>query len=599
MSEELYTVAEATAAFQGEDPAAGQARLIVYFGTDSPAGSRMIEIPDGSEVVFGRSRSSTVHVDSERVSRSHARLTRSGERFRIEDLGSRNGTRVNGQKIDEPTNLRSGDELGIGPVTAVLSITSGMVKRRAVGSTSYFEERLAAEVDRGLRFRRRFALAMLSLEGEPAADDRAIAAIAARLRPMDVLAEYGLEDLALILPESDANTADEFAKAIVDAARAEGVDARLGLALFPDHGTKEGALISRVRAALRAAKSAAGDGQGHSFALPPGEPAGGESEVIVGDPQMERVFALVRKVADHSITVLIHGETGVGKEVVAEALHRASQRKGKPYVRLNCASIPETLLESELFGHEKGAFTGADRRKIGYFEAANGGTIFLDEIGEIRESVQSKLLRVLEEHKISRVGGTREIDVNVRVVCATNRDLEAEVGRGAFREDLFFRVSAFTIVVPPLRDRPAEIPLLAQHFLRRAARDTGFAEPSISDACAAALRAYAWPGNVRELRNAMERAIVLHSGGAVEIEDLPDRVRDAASSSGASEGSSDQSGDMRDQIADLERATIVAALESCGGNQTQTAKKLGISRRALIYKMEKYGLKRPPARRQK
>jgi DNA-binding NtrC family response regulator len=213
-------------------------------------------------------------------------------------------------------------------------------------------------------------------------------------------------------------------------------------------------------------------------------------------------------------------------------------------------------------------------------------------------ALQAKLLRVLEQHKITRVGGTAEIDVDVRVVCATNRDLEAEIRRGRFREDLFFRVSAFTLVVPPLRDRPAEIPLLAELFCRRFARELGQAPPRLSPAARAALVAYRWPGNVRELRNAIERAVVLSSGAQLEVEQLPERIAaaDAAPEAGPALVAVGDGVDMREHIAHVERASIVAALEACGGNQTRAAQKLGVSRRALIYKLEKYGLKPAPGR---
>ncbi|HUH03892.1 MAG TPA: sigma-54 dependent transcriptional regulator, partial [Kofleriaceae bacterium] len=249
------------------------------------------------------------------------------------------------------------------------------------------------------------------------------------------------------------------------------------------------------------------------------------------------------------------------------------------------------------FGYERGAFTGADRRKLGYFEVADGGTLFLDEIGEISPGVQAKLLRVLHERKLTRVGGTDEIEVDVRMVCATNRDLDEEVRQGRFREDLFFRISAFTIMVPPLRDRPAELPLLAQHFVRQCAHEQKVVPPSISPEAVAALQRYGWPGNVRELRNAIERAVVLHSSGMIDVEHLPDRVRDPSMAMSSRPMTIGDGVDMRDQIAEVERATIVAALEEFGGNQTRAAQKLGVSRRSLIYKLEKYGLKPKPASR--
>ena len=374
------------------------------------------------------------------------------------------------------------------------------------------------------------------------------------------------------------------------------LDVAVGVAGFPEHGTTPGALIARALAALEAVR---GRGRGPDrVGVPPAETAPLLGEIIVGDSQMARVYELVRKVADHPITVLVAGETGVGKEVIATAIHAASSRRDGPLVRLNCASMPETLLESELFGHEKGAFTGADRKKLGYFEAANGGTLFLDEIGEMTAALQAKLLRVLEQRRITRVGGTDEIEVDVRVICATHRDLEAESKKGTFRPDLFFRISAFTIFVPALRDRPAEVEMLAQHFIRQCAVQTRQRIPVLSPAASVALRRHAWPGNVRELRNAIERAMVLHAAGVIGVEDLPDSIREGRAVAQLATAAPSLTLDgMRDQIADMERATIAAVLESCSGSQTEAAKQLGISRRTLIYRMEKHGLKPPPGTR--
>jgi len=282
----------------------------------------------------------------------------------------------------------------------------------------------------------------------------------------------------------------------------------------------------------------------------------------------------------------------VGKEVVADTIHQRSSRRGGPMMKINCASIPENLLETELFGHERGSFTGADRRKIGFFEAATGGSIFLDEIGEMQHALQSKMLRVLEKKIVTRVGGTDEIPVDVRVIAATHRDVEAEVRAGRFREDLYFRLAGFTLAVPALRERVDEIVPIAEHFVQRVAAELGQPAPQLGDDAKVALRAYDWPGNVRELRNAIERAVVVQASGTIAGDDLPDRVRDAGRRARPAEGPlKDQ---LRDQLADLERVAIVEALEAFGGNQTRTAKRLGISRRALIYKMERLGLKPPP-----
>jgi transcriptional regulator with PAS, ATPase and Fis domain len=307
------------------------------------------------------------------------------------------------------------------------------------------------------------------------------------------------------------------------------------------------------------------------------------------DPVMQRVYKLVGKIAPSTMTVLILGETGTGKELVAAAIHRGSPRASGPMIKLNCAALPETLLESELFGHERGAFTGADRRKEGFFEAADGGTLFLDEIGEMPAALQAKLLRVLETKVITRVGGTAEVPVSVRVVAATHRDLHADARAGRFRQDLLYRIGGFTIAVPPLRDRKGEIVPLAEHFVRVAAEEVGRPPPALTPEAREALLAYRWPGNVRELENAIERALVLCED-AIAFGDLPERVREVAQRA----GTVPVTGDIQGQLADVERAAIAAALEAHGDNQTRAARALGLSRRALIYKMEKYGLKPPP-----
>jgi transcriptional regulator with PAS, ATPase and Fis domain len=302
---------------------------------------------------------------------------------------------------------------------------------------------------------------------------------------------------------------------------------------------------------------------------------------------MVQVFNLARKLAAVQTTVLILGETGVGKEVIAEQVHRWSPRADCPFVRLNCASLPETLLESELFGHERGAFTGADRRKIGYMEAAQGGTLFLDEIGELPQTVQVKLLNVLENREVRRLGGTQEHPIDVRVISATHRDLQAEVAAGRFREDLYYRLSAFTLNVPPLRERQAEVALLAEMFARESSRRAGRPPPLLESQAVALLSRHHWPGNVRELRNAMEHAVVLAEQGRIGVEHLPESLRRPEPSAPVA-----TAGTVKDKIAHLERRSIEEALAAEGGNQTRAAKRLGLSRRALIYKIEKYGLRR-------
>jgi DNA-binding NtrC family response regulator len=565
-----------------------RAFLVVY--PEGDGASRVLELPEGVEVTFGRSRGCTVLVDTEKVSRQHARVVRRGADIVVEDLGSRNGTRVNGVRIEGPTRVTSGDEVGVGPLVALVGVTTPLRRRMVVGAASYLDERLAAEVDRATRYHRPLGLVALRLQGPGI--DAALDRIAGILRRMDCLAEYAPDEYVVILPEADRAATESTARRIAAEGRALGdIEIRLGVAAVPGAGQGPGDLLGRARAALRRARL--GGGTDGIAGAPDEEPPAREDRVVL-DPQMRRLYELCAKLADKPITVLVLGETGAGKELLAAELHARSSRAGKPFVKLNCAALVETLLESELFGHERGAFTGADRRKVGWFEAASGGVIFLDEIGEMPLSLQAKLLRVLETRKITRLGGTAEVDVDVRVVCATNRDLAREVQRGRFREDLYFRVGGFVLLVPPLRDRRSEIIPLAEHFVRGFARELGQSAPPLSAEARAALEAHPWPGNVRELKNAMERAVALVSSGPIELEHLPAPILDARP--GAPEGSGGEVLDVREKLNDVERATIVAALAACGGNQTRAAQSLRLSRRALIYKMEKYGLKPPPGR---
>lgn len=299
-------------------------------------------------------------------------------------------------------------------------------------------------------------------------------------------------------------------------------------------------------------------------------------EMVAESESMRQVFQHAARVAPSDTTVLILGESGAGKEVVAQFLHERSARAAKPFITVDCASLPENLVESELFGHEKGAFTGAESSRSGRFEEADGGTLLLDEIGELPLALQPKLLRVLESGAFRRVGGNEERRVDVRVLAATNRDLVEEVKRGAFREDLFYRLNVFPLTVPPLRERPDDVLPLADRLLRDSHK-------RLSPAAQRLLTAYTWPGNVRELRNVMERAAILANGALILPSDLPESIQDA---SPAPPPGSVLVGDMRE----IQRRAILETLEKTGGNKTQAAALLGISRRNLIYKLRAYGL---------
>ncbi len=304
---------------------------------------------------------------------------------------------------------------------------------------------------------------------------------------------------------------------------------------------------------------------------------------IVGDhPSMQRLGKLVAQVAKSRATVLIHGETGTGKELIAAAIHQHSPRREGPFVRLNCAALAETLLESELFGHEKGAVTGATARRHGRFEQADGGTLFLDEVSEIPLPLQVKLLRFLQEKQFERVGGNETITVDVRIVAASNRDLAEQVKDGDFREDLYYRLNVVQLDVPPLRARRSDIPLLAEHFVKKHAEENGFDVQGFSDEALLALMSYPWPGNVRELDNAIERAVVMTAGSTIETEHLPAL---------AGSPQQDSLGVLVPglTLAELERQAILQALEAAGGSTQKAAELLGISRRKIQYRLKEWG----------
>jgi DNA-binding NtrC family response regulator len=363
----------------------------------------------------------------------------------------------------------------------------------------------------------------------------------------------------------------------------------------------QGLMVGAVLLVVRARKS----GAASPAALGSASAGTGarRAEPILSEPNMRALYATAERVAASDLSVLILGETGVGKEILAEAIHRGSRRADKPMLRLHCASLSSSLLESELFGHEQGAFTGATRAKVGLLQSVEGGTIFLDEVGELPLDFQVKLLRVLEARTLTRVGGLKPIQIDVRFVAATNRDLRREVALGHFREDLLYRLDGVTLVIPPLRERRAEIPVLARTFVEEASRSLGLARPpALSSESIAALLRHDWPGNMRELRHLMERAVVLCQGEALTPADL----LPSFASSGATAGSAipgaetappnvagSAEGSLPDEIAGLERRRIEEALERCGGNQSRAAELLGISRRTLVTRLAAFGMPRP------
>jgi two-component system response regulator AtoC len=404
--------------------------------------------------------------------------------------------------------------------------------------------------------------------------------------------------------------------------RVRQIDARIPVILITGHGTtdlaieaiKEGAyeyllkpleladlraLIDRAVQSSRLMRVPA--------AIPDVEPAPAAGDPLIGHcPEMQEVYKAIGRVARQDVTVLITGESGTGKELVARAIYQHSRRADKPFLAINCAAIPETLLESELFGHERGAFTGADRQRVGKFEQCNGGTIFLDEIGEMSPLTQSKILRLIQEQRFERVGGGDTVETDVRLIAATNADLEKMVADGRFRKDLYFRLNVFTIKLPPLRDRGEDLPVLVDHFLRRFGPELGKPVAEVDPAAAEALRTYPWPGNVRELQSVLKQSL-LRMGGSVLLADfLPPHVRRKAAGhphpTGPDPAGFDWDGFVTARIAAgsenlyaeglerMEREVLVRVLRHTGGNQLQAARILGITRGSLRNKIRTLGI---------
>ncbi len=312
-----------------------------------------------------------------------------------------------------------------------------------------------------------------------------------------------------------------------------------------------------------------------------------QGEILYTSEKMAELLKTVDKIAQSNSTVLIEGESGTGKELLAHRIHKLSVRRQKPFIAVHCAALTETLLASELFGHERGAFTGATERKIGRFERAHDGTLFLDEIGELSADTQVKLLRVLQEGEIERVGGTKTIKINVRLICATNKNLLEEVKAGRFRDDLYYRINVIYLKAPALRERKEDIPLLTEAFIKQYARTNGKKIKGITSEAMEALTRYDWPGNIRELKNIVERMVVLSAGNELTLANVPEDIRENGDSSGLIAGISQSGAPM---LSEVEKECIKRALQEGRGNKSLAAKKLGISRRTLYRKIEEYKL---------
>ncbi len=615
-------------------------RLVVIGGLDS---GKAFPLPPG-EYIVGRAAGAEVQLPDDSVSRRHALLTVSEEGVTVLDLDSHNGTRVNGQLV-KTSPVSEGDELRFGssravlervpdPATATVALEPYKAQRPAPAPTQrgvalpQDAHRLAILYEVGTTINTAVELPQLlerilaALFGAVPAERGAVvlwddaegqwrpAATHARDRevaPGELAVSRAIIEKAFEvggpLLISDAGSDARFgpsdsieALAIRSAiccplvVRGErlGVlhlDTRSASGAFSDDDVRlVGAIANQAAIAIANARLHEALRQEN---LQLRRALSSRHRIVGQSAAIRDLVTLIHRVSATDATVLLRGESGTGKEVVARTLHDLSPRRGRPFVCVNCAAVPEALLESELFGHEKGAFTGAIERRIGRFEQANGGTVFLDEIAEMPPSTQAKILRVLQEREFQRVGGTRPLRVDVRLIASTNRDLEAAMASGDFRQDLYYRLKVIEITLPPLRERREDIIPLCEHFLAQLARDMGRQPPVVDEATLRILEAYPWPGNVRELRNVLERAIVLGAADRLLPSHLPREVRRGLVSR------EDLPEDLA--LSEMERRHVADVLALTGWHKTRAAALLGISRPRLDRKIRDYRLRRPDA----
>jgi len=561
-------------------------------------------LPPTGTLTIGRAENAEVRLADPLASRLHARL-HVGDALQIEDLGSANKTRVREVPLSpgERLTIAPGEAIAIG--STILMVQQRLPPRvRLVRPHGYLEARLEEECARSEMTRDPFALVRLHVEGElsPA---RLAELISPVLRLPDLLAYYSPNEYEILLASTTPEQADEMTRELWTVLHGAGFTCRTGTAHYPRDGRTPEALVGVASQRVRGAQDER-------------SPAG---DRVSYDPVMQRVQLLADRAAQGTINVLIVGENGVGKEILAEGIHRRSARADKPFLCINCAAFSEQLFESELFGHERGAFTGANEAKPGLLETAPGGTVLLDEIGEMPASLQVKLLRVLETRLVTRVGGLKARPIDVRFLAATNRNLENEVASGRFRRDLYFRLNGMTLHIPPLRARPGEILQLAAIFLQQFSRQQRRRPPEIEEDAQRLLLEHPWPGNIRELRNMMERASLLCAGEPVRPEHLmletvaadaePWRAEWSASNGTASDvntpgtsASVPLAGRPTPPMslpaegaptadADVEREHILRTLAQCGGNQSRAAKTLGMARSTLVLRLNSYQIPRP------
>jgi DNA-binding NtrC family response regulator len=562
----------------------------------SEEGAFAYPLPKQGQATLGRDPTCEIRLHGFGVSRRHATL-KVDATVQLLDLASRNGTLVGGRRLapNDPVEIHIGDTIRIGEVVLVLQAQAECSAVRFFTRPA-FESYVDREVTSAAKAGSTFAFGRVAVESviaQPSADGTLARLMSEALEPTDLLCTIGPRDVEVVLGAVTPAGAEDLSARIQAKLAEGGFRGTVGMAFFPDDGETREQLQRVAESRLRSGTTS------------PRTP--------LDTGALKKLVPVLERIASSTINVLIAGETGVGKEVLAHAIHELSPRSSAKLVCLNCCALSEPLLESELFGHERGAFTGAVRAKPGLLETADGGTLFLDEVGEMPLALQAKFLRVLEQKEVTRVGALRPRPIDIRILSASNRDLEAEIRAERFRRDLFFRLNGVTIVVPPLRDRLDEIEPLARGFVESTCRALERRLPALSAQALAALRTHSWPGNVRELRNVMERAVVLCAGDEIRLEHLPfgphadrsqprDEARIADVQAAAPRLPAEATRETLPVPADVsgivvsraeERRLTIEALRACRGNQTKAAEMLGISRRTLVSRLTEFGLPRP------
>jgi DNA-binding NtrC family response regulator len=554
-------------------------------------GAEIVPLHEGQSLVLGRARPADVAIRDGSLSRQHGRFTLSDGTLWVEDLGSTNGTLINGKRISGRSRVKPSDDVRLGAVTVavhVLTPEEGGVQ--GLESHDRVVAKLEDEVQRAHAFHRTVAVLMVrAAERKRGHLSRWSQRVRQLIRPVDSIALYDSTSALIVLVESNREDAARLADAIVLGQVKDEPRLVCGIATFPESAGSTDELLEVVRLAARQATERAPI---RVAGASRDEASRDEEKPVVCSAKMVEIFRTAQRIAEASSPVLIYGETGTGKEVLARAIHQWSRRRG-PLRCINCAAIPAQLVESALFGHERGAFTGADRQAKGLFEEADNGSVLLDEIGELSSAAQATLLRVIETKRVCRVGSSKEIPVDVRVLAATHRDLERMCEAGTFRTDLFYRLNTIVFRIPPLRERPEEIEPLVQLFVKQANRENRCRVRQVAPEALRLLSRYGWPGNVRELHNIIERAVLIAQDETIAVDDLSERVRQrAAPAAPAAQAPEEDGASIKDKLRRYEADLLLEALEANGWNQTRTAEALGMPLRTLVHKMRTFGLKK-------